>query len=119
MSLCGGPRYYLLLALLTGGCFGQYAQFQAEIGGLLGRMGCFGSRLWNCGKSTFLLLWTALIERNRKYDLFILDHTYGIGYQSTDHLSTKDFIKHVQIIRSGKLLKDDGTIYATHLSTRD
>lgn len=61
-------------------------------------------------------VWTALIERNRKYDLFILDHTYGIGYQSTDHLATKDFIKHVQIIRREKLLKDDGAIYATHLS---
>ena len=37
-------------------CLGQYGQFQVKIGILLGRMGCFVSRKWDCGKSIVLLL---------------------------------------------------------------
>ena len=51
-----------------------------------------------------------------EYDLMILDHTYGIGYASSDHLAANDFIRHVKQIKEKHILKKGGHIYATHLS---
>jgi phosphoribosyl 1,2-cyclic phosphodiesterase len=64
----------------------------------------------------FDAVWHDLIAKGIRYDLFILDHTYGQGYPSTDHLATEDFIQHVDLINKHQLLKEDGRIYATHLS---
>ncbi|MFN2111164.1 MAG: MBL fold metallo-hydrolase, partial [Anaerolineae bacterium] len=64
----------------------------------------------------FDAVWHDLIAKETRFDLFILDHTYGQGYPSTDHLATEDFIRHVDLINKHRLLKEDGRIYATHLS---
>jgi phosphoribosyl 1,2-cyclic phosphodiesterase len=61
-------------------------------------------------------VWNDLIARNMRYDLVILDHTYGIGYASSDHLAANDFIRHVELINKKHVLKEGGHIYATHLS---
>ena len=64
----------------------------------------------------FDAVWDDLIARKMCYDLVILDHTYGIGYDSSDHLAANDFISHVDLINTKQLLKEGGHIYATHLS---
>jgi phosphoribosyl 1,2-cyclic phosphate phosphodiesterase len=64
----------------------------------------------------FDAVWQDLIAKGIRYDLFILDHTYGSGYPSTDHLAAEDFIRHVDRIHEHRLLKETGRIYATHLS---
>ena len=73
-----------------------------------------------CTDTSFFLkdVWDHLIQAKKQYDLIILDHTYGIGFESKpgDHLSTREFIKHVDRFLTNKLLKTGGRIYATHLS---
>lgn len=64
----------------------------------------------------FDAVWDDLIARKMCYDLIVLDHTYGIGYDSSDHLAANDFISHVDLINTEHLLKEGGHIYATHLS---
>ena len=63
-------------------------------------------------------VWDHLQRRRTRYDVVILDHTYGIGLDSRpgDHLASKDVIAHADRFRKSGLLKDPGTVYATHLS---
>ncbi|MBA7527966.1 hypothetical protein ES705_20148 [subsurface metagenome] len=61
-------------------------------------------------------IWNELKNQKKQFDVFILDHTYGIGFQSTDHLSAKDFIEHVNLIKRNNLLKKTGKIFASHIS---
>ncbi len=60
-------------------------------------------------------VWHDLKARNMRYDLVVLDHTYGIGYPTSDHLATDEFIRHAHRFAQDHL-KDTGRIYATHLS---
>jgi len=60
--------------------------------------------------------WHELSLRGVRYDLAILDHTYGIGRQSTDHLAAAEFVRSVEILKDRGILKDGGRVYATHLS---
>ena len=63
-------------------------------------------------------VWERLLLHRTRYDLIILDHTYGIGLDSRpeDHLGTRDFILHTDRFRKSGLLKDTGIVYATHIS---
>lgn len=63
-------------------------------------------------------VWENLEITKKNFDLIILDHTYGVGYESKqeDHLATKDFIGHVQQFIKGNMLKNKGQVYATHIS---
>ena len=62
--------------------------------------------------------WEHLRRQRTKYDVVILDHTYGIGLDSRpeDHLASRDVIAHAHRFRESGLLKDTGVVYATHLS---
>ena len=62
--------------------------------------------------------WEQLLLNRTRYDLLVLDQTYGIGFDSrpADHLGTQDFIAHANRFREVGLLKEGGTVYATHLS---
>ncbi len=62
--------------------------------------------------------WDHLQLRRTRYDVVILDHTYGIGFDSRpgDHLASRDVIAHVDRFRESGLLKENGSVYATHLS---
>lgn len=71
------------------------------------------------GTDTAALLpevWADLSARGIRYDLVILDHTYGIGYQTTDHLAAADFARHVELLNERQILQEGGRVYATHLS---
>lgn len=63
-------------------------------------------------------VWENLQQERIRYDVVILDHTYGIGFESrpADHLASKDVAAHADRFREGGLLKDNGVVYATHLS---
>ncbi len=63
-------------------------------------------------------VWEHLQQERIMYDVVILDHTYGIGHGSrpADHLALKDVIAHANRFRENGLLKDNGVVYATHLS---
>ena len=63
-------------------------------------------------------LWEHLLRHRTRYDLLVLDHTYGIGLDSrpADHLGSRDVIAHANRFREGGLLKDNGIVYATHIS---
>ena len=63
-------------------------------------------------------VWEHLQFERTGYDVVILDHTYGLRYESrpADHLASKDVIAHANRFREYGMLKDDGVVYATHLS---
>ena len=63
-------------------------------------------------------VWEHLQRARIRFDVVILDHTYGIGYVSkpADHLAAKDVAAHADRFRTCGLLKDNGVVYATHLS---
>lgn len=64
----------------------------------------------------FDTVWDDLRTRGICYDLVILDHTYGPGYETTDHLAAADFARHVEMLNEEQVLQERGRIYATHLS---
>ena len=63
-------------------------------------------------------VWEHLLLFGTRYDLLVLDHTYGIGLDSrpADHLGSGDVIAHGDRFRESGLLKDNGIVYATHIS---
>ena len=63
-------------------------------------------------------IWERLLFHRTRYDLIILDHTYGIGLDShpEDHLGARDVVAHTDRFRESGLLKDSGLVYATHIS---
>ena len=63
-------------------------------------------------------VWEHLQQDRIRYDVIILDHTYGIGFESrpADHLASKDVAAHADRFRECGLLKENGVVYATHLS---
>ena len=63
-------------------------------------------------------VWERLQLERIRYDVVILDHTYGIGFESrpADHLASKDVAAHADRFRECGLLKENGVVFATHLS---
>ncbi|MDE2889346.1 MAG: MBL fold metallo-hydrolase [Gemmatimonadota bacterium] len=63
-------------------------------------------------------VWEHLLRAGTRFDLLILDHTYGIGIEVSppDHLASVDVIGHVDRFRCTGLLKDNARVYATHIS---
>lgn len=63
-------------------------------------------------------VWEHLQRERVRYDVVMLDHTYGIDFESrpADHLASKDVAAHADRFRDRGLLKDSGVVYATHLS---
>jgi len=61
-------------------------------------------------------VWDHMVESGIRYDLIILDHTYGIGFETSDHLCAAEVEEYATFLRDRRILKSTGTIYATHLS---
>lgn len=63
-------------------------------------------------------VWNHFEMSDNKFDLIILDCTYGIGYESRqgDHLAIIDFIEHIKRFKDKGLLTELGEVYATHIS---
>jgi phosphoribosyl 1,2-cyclic phosphate phosphodiesterase len=60
--------------------------------------------------------WQGLHRRNLRFDLVILDHTYGPDEVGNDHLSSRQFIQHVARMREEGLLTPEGRAFATHIA---
>ena len=63
-------------------------------------------------------VWDHLRRNRARFDLVILDQTYGIGLTSkpADHLASEDVVAHVDRFHQSALLKENARVYATHLS---
>lgn len=60
--------------------------------------------------------WRAFHRLKHRFDVVILDHTYGPDEPGTDHLSAQQFIEHVARLREERLLADDARVLATHIA---
>ena len=60
--------------------------------------------------------WQAFHRHAFRFDVVILDHTYGPGLPGTDHLSADQFIEQVGRMREESLLTDTARAFATHIS---
>ena len=71
------------------------------------------------GTDTATLLdetWQAFHRHKLRFDVVILDHTYGPDESGSDHLSAQQFIEHVARMREEGLLTDKARILATHVA---
>ena len=78
-----------------------------------------GERCLFYGTDTAVLpeeTWQALHQSKLRFDLVILDHTYGPQQDGTDHLSAQQFIAHVARMRAEGLLREEGRAFATHIA---
>jgi hypothetical protein len=60
--------------------------------------------------------WQALHRARMKFDLVVLDHTYGPQQPGSDHLCAREVGEHVQRMRAEGLLKPAGHAFATHIA---
>jgi phosphoribosyl 1,2-cyclic phosphate phosphodiesterase len=71
------------------------------------------------GTDTATLLeetWQAFHRRKLRFDIMILDHTYGPEEAGSDHLSARQVIEHVARMRDERLLADGARVFATHIA---
>jgi phosphoribosyl 1,2-cyclic phosphate phosphodiesterase len=60
--------------------------------------------------------WQAFHRLGSRFDVVILDHTYGYVHGPGDHLDAYQFIAHVARMRDESLLAPDARVLATHVS---
>ena len=51
-----------------------------------------------------------------RFDVVILDHTYGPGQSGNDHLGARQVIEHAERLRAEKVLTPNGRVFATHIA---
>lgn len=86
------------------------------------------SLLWSIRENFFTLLyatdtdtipeatWNGFHEKNLKFDVVVLDHTYGPDTDGRDHLNADRFVQQIQRMRAEQFLDSRARILATHLS---
>jgi len=60
--------------------------------------------------------WRAFHQHKLRFDVVVLDHTYGPDESGGDHLSAHQLIEHVARMREEKLLTDKARVFATHIA---
>ena len=60
--------------------------------------------------------WRAFHRHRLRFDVVILDHTYGPDEPGSDHLNAWQFIDHVARMREEGLLADNARAFATHIA---
>ena len=71
------------------------------------------------GTDTAALLeetWQAFRQQRFRFDLVILDHTYGPEQPGSDHLSAHQVVEHANRLRAEGMLSPRGRILATHIA---
>ncbi len=66
--------------------------------------------------SLFESTWQVFYRCQMRFDVVILDHTYGPNQQGSDHLSAHQVIDHVARMRSEGLLTHSARAFATHIA---
>lgn len=60
--------------------------------------------------------WAALQAWGGRFDAVIMDHTFGYGAPSAQHLNSEQFCDVTAKLREAGLLAEDARIYATHIA---
>lgn len=60
--------------------------------------------------------WRAFRQHKVRFDVVILDHTYGPDELGSDHLSARQLVEHVTRMREGGLLTEKARAFATHIA---
>lgn len=60
--------------------------------------------------------WQAFHGHEMRFDLVVLDHTYGPDEQGGDHLSALQVAEHAKRLREEGILKEGGRVFATHIA---
>jgi phosphoribosyl 1,2-cyclic phosphodiesterase len=60
--------------------------------------------------------WQAFHQYQMRFDIVILDHTYGPNQEGSDHLSAHQVIEHVARMRGEGLLTPKARAFATHIA---
>lgn len=60
--------------------------------------------------------WLGFHQFNLKFDLVVLDHTYGPLQAESDHLNAEAVQKHIQRMKKEGLLKPGAAAFATHIA---
>jgi phosphoribosyl 1,2-cyclic phosphate phosphodiesterase len=60
--------------------------------------------------------WRGFHQHQLRFDLVILDHTYGTGQPDQDHLNAEQFVAHIARLREEGRLTDTARIFATHIA---
>lgn len=60
--------------------------------------------------------WLAFHRHQLRFDLVVLDHTYGPAEPTPDHLSAREFIAHLVRLREEGLLAPGARVFATHIA---
>lgn len=78
-----------------------------------------GDRALFYGTDTAVLpeaTWEAFRQHRMRFDLGVLDHTYGPDQAGRDHLSAQEVGEHASRLRAEGVLKARGRIFATHIA---
>jgi len=60
--------------------------------------------------------WQGFRDKNLKFNIVILDHTYGPGVKNGGHLNANKFIDQINKMKNENLLVDGVRVLATHIS---
>jgi len=60
--------------------------------------------------------WQAFREHKMRFDVVILDHTYGPEQSGDDHLNAHQVIEHADRMRAEGVLGPHGRVFATHIA---
>lgn len=60
--------------------------------------------------------WRAFREHKMRFDVVILDHTYGPEQAGSDHLSAYQVIEHADRMRADGVMRSDARVFATHIA---
>jgi phosphoribosyl 1,2-cyclic phosphate phosphodiesterase len=60
--------------------------------------------------------WQGFHQNRLRFDLVILDHTYGPAAPDRDHMNAAEFLAQVARMRAEGLLAGNARIFATHLA---
>jgi phosphoribosyl 1,2-cyclic phosphate phosphodiesterase len=60
--------------------------------------------------------WDAFHRLDLRFDLVVLDHTYGLAEEAPDHLNARQFGEHLARLRAEGLLPPHGRAFATHIA---
>jgi phosphoribosyl 1,2-cyclic phosphate phosphodiesterase len=60
--------------------------------------------------------WQAFHRYKLRFDVVVLDHTYGPDEPGSDHLSAHQLIEHVARMRQERLMTDQARVFGTHIA---
>lgn len=60
--------------------------------------------------------WKGFHEKRLKFNVVVLDHTYGPDIDGSGHLNANRFVQQIQRMKAEELLDGDARILATHIS---